>query len=108
MRISRWIARERHARSVRCENRLAPRCGAEQILADIHDWICAHSCSTTATATRPTRTSKLRLNEMGSRYLFIVLHVWLEDHLSRGDYRRKDPPAVTLEERGEYVSTGGA
>jgi dolichol-phosphate mannosyltransferase len=34
--------------------------------------------------------SKLRLNEMGSRYLFIVLYVWLEHHLSRGDYRRKD------------------
>jgi len=34
--------------------------------------------------------SKLRLQEMGSRYLFIVLYVWLEDHLSRGDYRRPD------------------
>lgn len=34
--------------------------------------------------------SKLRLNEMGSRYLFIILYVWLEAHLSRGDYRRKD------------------
>jgi dolichol-phosphate mannosyltransferase len=36
-------------------------------------------------------TSKLKLNEMGSRYLFIVLYVWLEHHLSHGDYRRKDP-----------------
>ena len=27
-------------------------------------------------------------HEMGSRYLFIVLYVFLEDHLSRGDYRR--------------------
>ena len=36
--------------------------------------------------------SKLRLKEMGSRYAFIVLYVWLEHHLSRGDYRRKDPP----------------
>jgi dolichol-phosphate mannosyltransferase len=34
--------------------------------------------------------SKLKLNEMGSRYLFIVLYVWLEHHLSRGDYRRND------------------
>jgi dolichol-phosphate mannosyltransferase len=25
---------------------------------------------------------------MGSRYLFIVLYVFLEHHLSRGDYRR--------------------
>jgi dolichol-phosphate mannosyltransferase len=36
--------------------------------------------------------SKLRLNEMGSRYLFIVLYVWLEHHLSHGDYRRRDGP----------------
>ena len=33
-------------------------------------------------------TSKLKLNEMGGRYAFIVLYVWLEHHLSRGDYRR--------------------
>ena len=26
---------------------------------------------------------------MGSRYLFIVLYVFLEYHLSRGDYRRR-------------------
>ncbi len=37
--------------------------------------------------------SKLSLQEMGSRYLFIVLYVWLEHHLSRGDYRRPDPSA---------------
>ncbi len=36
--------------------------------------------------------SKLRLQEMGSRYAFIILYVWLEHHLSRGDYRRKDLP----------------
>jgi dolichol-phosphate mannosyltransferase len=36
--------------------------------------------------------SKLKLNEMGGRYLFIVLYVWLEHHLSRGDYRRRDAP----------------
>ncbi len=39
-------------------------------------------------------TSKLRLNEMGSRYAFIVLYVWLEHHLSRGDYRRRDLPSA--------------
>jgi dolichol-phosphate mannosyltransferase len=38
--------------------------------------------------------SKLHLNEMGSRYAFIVLYVWLEHHLSRGDYRRKDTGAL--------------
>lgn len=32
--------------------------------------------------------SKLKLQEMGSRYLFIVLYVFLEHHLSHGDYRR--------------------
>jgi dolichol-phosphate mannosyltransferase len=36
--------------------------------------------------------SKLKLQEMGSRYLFIVLYVFLEHHLSRGDYRRPDRP----------------
>jgi dolichol-phosphate mannosyltransferase len=36
--------------------------------------------------------SKLKLHEMGSRYAFIVLYVWLEHHLSRGDYRRQDLP----------------
>jgi len=29
---------------------------------------------------------------MGSRYLFIVLYVFLEHHLSRGDYRRGKAP----------------
>jgi dolichol-phosphate mannosyltransferase len=39
---------------------------------------------------RTTGTSKLHLQEMGSRYLFIVLYVFFEHHLSRGDYRRAD------------------
>jgi dolichol-phosphate mannosyltransferase len=34
--------------------------------------------------------SKLGMREMGSRYLFIVLYVWLERTISRGDYRRRD------------------
>ena len=37
---------------------------------------------------REQGVSKLRIQEMGSRYLFIVLYVFLEHHLSRGDYRR--------------------
>lgn len=36
--------------------------------------------------------SKLRIKEMGSRYLFIVLYIFLERHLSHGDYRRRDLP----------------
>lgn len=37
---------------------------------------------------RSSGESKLDLHEMGSRYAFIVLSVFLEHHLSRGDYRR--------------------
>lgn len=52
-------------------------------------------------------TSKLRLQEMGSRYLFIVLYVWLEAHLSRGDYQRKDlAPNRTREEAQEHALSG--
>jgi dolichol-phosphate mannosyltransferase len=36
---------------------------------------------------RRVGSSKLKLQEMGSRYAFIVLYVFLEHHLSRGDYR---------------------
>jgi dolichol-phosphate mannosyltransferase len=43
-------------------------------------------------ANRKAGVSKLALNEMGSRYLFIVLYVFLEHHLSRGDYRRSTDP----------------
>jgi len=43
----------------------------------------------TSWTNRAAGTSKLQLNEMGSRYLFIVLYVFLEDHLTRGDYRRQ-------------------
>jgi dolichol-phosphate mannosyltransferase len=38
---------------------------------------------------RTAGTSKLAMQEMGSRYLFIVLYVWLESRLSRGDYVRE-------------------
>lgn len=31
---------------------------------------------------------KLKIKEMGSRYLFICLYVWLEKYFSRGDYRK--------------------
>lgn len=39
--------------------------------------------------------SKLSLQEMGSRYAFIVLYVFLEHHLSRGDYRRPGIPSTS-------------
>ena len=46
---------------------------------------------------RRTGVAKLKIKEMGSRYLFIVLYIWLEKYLSRGDYKvqpenRSTPP----------------
>jgi dolichol-phosphate mannosyltransferase len=38
---------------------------------------------------RKTGESRLKIREMGSRYLFICLYVWLEKYFSRGDYKRK-------------------
>jgi dolichol-phosphate mannosyltransferase len=50
--------------------------------------------------------SKLRLQEMGSRYLFIVLYAFFEHHLSRGDYRR--PGMAGHDRRRWSVSTPAA
>jgi dolichol-phosphate mannosyltransferase len=33
--------------------------------------------------------SKLKIKEMGSRYLFVALYCWLEKYFSRGDYRAR-------------------
>ncbi len=41
----------------------------------------------TSWTNRTSGEAKLAMKEMGSRYLFIVLYVWLERTLSRGDYR---------------------
>jgi len=38
---------------------------------------------------RRSGTPKLKIKEMGSRYLFICLYIWLEKYFSRGDYRRR-------------------
>ncbi len=38
---------------------------------------------------RRTGTPKLKIKEMGSRYLFICLYVWLEKYFSGGDYRKE-------------------
>jgi dolichol-phosphate mannosyltransferase len=62
---------------------------------------------------RTRGVSKLKLQEMGSRYLFIVLYVFLEHHLSRGDYQRpgkpgerrhRPRPGVTHEHRERHPS----
>ncbi len=34
--------------------------------------------------------AKLKIKEMGSRYFFICMYVWLEKYFSRGDYRKKN------------------
>ena len=38
---------------------------------------------------RRTGVAKLKIQEMGSRYLFICLYLWLEKYLSRGDYKQQ-------------------
>jgi dolichol-phosphate mannosyltransferase len=42
---------------------------------------------------RRTGVAKLKIKEMGARYMFIVLYVWLEKHFSRGDFRKPPAPA---------------
>lgn len=44
---------------------------------------------------RTVGKSNLKLKEMGSRYLFIVLYVLMEKWLSRGDYVRKQSSLLT-------------
>jgi dolichol-phosphate mannosyltransferase len=58
---------------------------------------------------RTSGEAKLAMKEMGSRYLFIVLYVWLENALSRGDYQVRRPetnpaPAESSAERGAAAS----
>jgi dolichol-phosphate mannosyltransferase len=50
---------------------------------------------------RTSGVPKLAMKEMGSRYLFIVLYVWLESTLSRGDYQVR-------RESERRAPTGGA
>ena len=60
---------------------------------------------------RKAGTSKLSMQEMGSRYLFIVLYALLERYLSRGDYvRTADAKREEQEEpaqRGLVAGPGG-
>jgi dolichol-phosphate mannosyltransferase len=52
---------------------------------------------------RRSGVAKLKMKEMGSRYLFICLYVWLEKYFSRGDYRREEESTD-----GEQVQSQGA
>jgi dolichol-phosphate mannosyltransferase len=49
---------------------------------------------------RTSGVPKLAMKEMGSRYLFIVLYVWLEATLSRGDYRVPEAERRSPEKTG--------
>jgi dolichol-phosphate mannosyltransferase len=60
---------------------------------------------------RTAGTSKLSMQEMGSRYLFIVLYTFLERHLSRGDYSRprgftEETPAAAGEQPDDSQHRG--
>ncbi len=52
---------------------------------------------------RTSGVPKLAMREMGSRYLFIVLYVWLEKALSRGDYQVRKP--TRRSPSGESISS---
>lgn len=54
---------------------------------------------------RKTGESKLKIKEMGSRYLFIVLYCLMEKWLSRGDYHqtRRPPVATTTQAEGSRL-----
>src|ERR1035437_5429728 len=49
---------------------------------------------------RKTSVSKLKLAEMGRRYLFIVLYLWLEKVISRDDYHRHQRELAFETEKG--------
>lgn len=52
---------------------------------------------------RKTGEAKLKLKEMGSRYLFIILYCWLEKYFSRGDYVK---PAEAVMETSSAAESG--
>jgi dolichol-phosphate mannosyltransferase len=53
---------------------------------------------------REAGVSKLKIQEMGSRYLFIILYCFIEKFLSRGDYVRKQPISMLPSDRVDTVS----
>ena len=57
---------------------------------------------------RTAGTSKLSMKEMGSRYAFIVLYIFLERHLSRGDYLRRDRSGRSREGRASVARDSAA
>lgn len=53
---------------------------------------------------RKTGTSKLKIQEMGSRYLFIVLYCLIEKWLSKGDYLKQRSEQSLLEAQDSKAS----
>jgi len=56
---------------------------------------------------RRTGVPKLRIKEMGSRYLFICLYVWLEKHFARGDYNKAESVSLLAGSNANAPSPGG-
>lgn len=54
---------------------------------------------------RRTGMAKFKIKEMGSRYLFICLYVWLEKYFSRGDYNRDSASQSQATSAHEAVET---
>ena len=54
---------------------------------------------------RRSGVTKLKIKEMGSRYLFICLYLWLEKYFSRGDYKRQQEIACKPAERPAKATT---
>ncbi|MDA1314777.1 MAG: glycosyltransferase family 2 protein [Acidobacteria bacterium] len=55
---------------------------------------------------RASGMSKLKIKEMDSRYLFIVLYLWLEKMLSRGDYHRRRTEVKGSDLEHDQVESG--
>jgi dolichol-phosphate mannosyltransferase len=57
---------------------------------------------------RRSGISKLKIKEMGSRYLFVTLYCWLEKYFSRGDYRKAAESAASrVEDAGPAPTPAG-
>jgi dolichol-phosphate mannosyltransferase len=54
---------------------------------------------------RRSGVAKLKIKEMGSRYLFICLYVWLEKYFTSDDYRRKPNPAGPIDSGSGAAAT---
>ena len=54
---------------------------------------------------RRSGISKLKIKEMGSRYLFVTLYCWLEKYFSRGDYRKTAESAASGVEDASPATT---